>query len=251
VLQPTTSPDNIGEDLFNRYAMSTQGLHHATQPLRYECGFGSYGRARMLTDLGDDLDPVKHMPVTEQTLRDLITAERPHGYWSPSDVRVGRTAAYLHDIGECTEPTLLAACGAVVGDIAEGRKTDGHREIEAGVRAYLYRQHFPDISDAFLGRVEKIIAHREATPMHHALEAAHDINSLRVGLRAGRIVFDRPGIAPCGPESIRLEQLRRMAVSVTGAVLCRLERHASSFKYAAEVLENAGPICNYIQTELK
>jgi len=237
---------DIGRVLLDRYAIGEHGMWQAGQPLRYGA-FGSYGREQMLIDLGPDIDPLQHMPVTELALVELLAGEGTSGDWSPGEVCAGRTAAMLHDIGECTHPGIAQSC-AVVGDIPQGEKTEEHRAAEARVRRILYDLYCRDIPDDFLEQVEAIIAHQVTSTIHSAFEAAHDTSTLKVGLRAGRLAL------ACMEGSmyndIRTEQLRRMAKDVTAGVVARVEHHADLFVYPRRVLDEARPLHSRIQREL-
>jgi hypothetical protein len=231
--------------LFQVYASSEYGMHHQQQPLRYEAAFGSYGREEMLLDLGADIDPLGHMPATEETFTHLTADERQV---SSMDVHTGRLTAVLHDLGECTHPRLIEKFGAVVGDVPQGSKTDEQRAIEARIWDMLMDRYYQDrLGSSQIERIRKIVTHQEDSWVHSALEAAHDTNTLRVGLCAGKLALTA---LEQGKTGRRLACLSNIGKVVSREIILRMERHAKLFAYPGNTLDKAEPLYQRIQNEL-
>lgn len=235
--------------LFSAYANSEYGRHHREQPLRYEAAFGCYERPGMLRDLGRDVHPLGHMPATEQAFVDLMKQR-----YSPSfmDVHTGRVVAMVHDMGECTHPQIIQQVGAVVGDIPQGEKTEQQRATEMDVWDFLadrlLRGRLPD---AQLDRVRRLVFHQEGSDrfdLHAALEAAHDTNTLRVGLRAGRIGLGL--LERNDTDSVRFACLSVLGKVVTKDIVPKIEEHARSFVLPDRLLTRSEPLLGRIQAEL-
>jgi len=233
--------------VFDEYILSEHGKQQAEQPLRYESAFGCYDRQQMLTDLGPDVDPVKHMFVTRNSYLTVLALEEKTDEWSPADIIAGESAALLHDIGECTHPQLIEQCGAVVGDIPQGMKTDEQIATEKHIRQALYQLYCSRMPDSLLERVECLVAHRESSPVQQALETAHDVNTFKIGLRAAQIAIQDIQSNNLGS---RLKQFSNMAGPVTLSGLQRVEHHASTFRYARLVLDREGPLYEYFKREI-
>jgi hypothetical protein len=236
-------------EFFDIYAKSEFGLYQSHQPLRYEAAFGCYGRAQMAKDLGVDLYPLGHMRATD---RAFIEQESREPFSSPEEFRLGRLTTLVHDIGECMHPWLLEHCGAVVGDLPQGTKTPELRATERRVWNTLMDIHYDGlVSDADRERMEKIVFHEEHTGrhgLHSRIESSHDTNSLRVGLRAGRLSLKL--IEQNDTENVRFRTVAQIAPVVTENIMDRMEKHARSFVLPGQLLVRAQPLLRRIQTEL-
>ena len=236
-------------EFFNVYARSEHGLHHAGQPLRYASAFGCDDRDQMQADLGDDVHPVLHMLETERTFIELMRLQ-----YGPSarDVHDGRVTALVHDLGENTHHSLLGVCGAVVGDIPQGKKTPELRAAEMRVWDFLMARHYSGkIPDEQIARARQLVMHQghgSRFGLQDALDAAHDVNTLRVGLRAGdlalRLLYEGDD------DSARFESLRAIGLVVTRDIAERVERYGRSFALPDRVLTDAESLYDRIQAEL-
>lgn len=236
-------------ELYDTYAQSEHGRHHQQQPLRYEAAFGCYDRGQMLRDLGADIHPVKHMLATERTFVEVMR----HGYdRSYMDVHVGRVTALVHDIGECTHPSLLESCGAVVGDIPQGRKTPEQRATEMRVWDSLMEQYYQEkLPDSQIAQARQVVMHRGGGGrfgLQAAFEAAHDTNTWRVGLRAGKLAL--ASLEQGDTDNHRFSILRNIGLVVTRDAKGRIEEHVARFGLAGRILDNAEPLYHRIHAEL-
>jgi hypothetical protein len=232
--------------LYQSYARNKYGAHHRQQPLRYEAGFGSYGRKAMLHDLGRDIHPVGHMRMTERT---FVRVMQQKGQVIFHDLHIGRLVTLAHDIGENTHPSLIELCGGVVGDIPQGRKTDEQRATESRVWDFLFGKYFAaSLPDDQVVRIKNLVTHRENSGLHHTLEAAHDTNTFMVGLRAGRLALDV--LENSQPQDDRFACLQTLGRVVTADSARRMEEHASHLSYVDRLVDSAQPLYLRIQSEL-
>jgi hypothetical protein len=231
---------------FRDYLSSAEGAHQLGQPLRYG-RFGDYGRSAIVADLGDDLDPVLHMPVTEATFLRLASDEGDE--ISPRDVYEGGLTLISHDIGENTHDRFVTQFGSVVGDIPQGCKTDEDRRVEGLIWDDLFAKYFGVALPANRHqRIKELVTHQEDSDLHHALEAAHDTNSLRVGLRAGKIALSE--LQQGNTDSDRFAILRPMSVTVCINSSPRVEKHAARFVLPRRLLSETEKLQDRILAEL-
>jgi hypothetical protein len=241
------SEGDLGKTLLNQYAASDYGLWQANQQLRYVSGFGSYGREKMLSDLGPDIHPIGHMPHSERALLAGLALQGITDLWTPEDTMIARAATSIHDIGECTHEELKRLCGRVVDDIPQGHKNDKDRADEAKIRRTLYSLGFPRVPDHLVERIEALITHQEKSPIAQLQEATHEGGTLQIGLASGRLVLEAGGPVP-GDK--RLDQLQTMAKCVTAHTWKILEERYSRFRYTDMLLTWAEPHYKRIKAEL-
>lgn len=257
LFQPASVVECDYAQLLDIYARSSHGQHQAEQPLRYGA-FEYDDRATMLGDLGEDVHPIGHMRVTHDHLTNVLAVQPELLYDvfdNPGEWRVACIATLLHDIGECTHPELEELCGAVVGDIPEGCKTDTQRGTESRVRKALYELHFPEepeMKNGTLARAEQIIAHtpeEKDEPLHEAFEVAHRVGTYLTGLRAGSIALREMHHGSEGTK--RLTQLAKLAALVTKANVPRLQSDADHYRHAAILLDRTLLLCEDIYTRFR
>jgi hypothetical protein len=245
-------------DIFEDYAQSLYGKHHASQPLRF--GRYAYDRGKMWTDLGDDVHPVQHMPYTHRDITIPFIEQQisrgDHSELSTEDIKIIRITALVHDIGECTEPSLENDCGRTVGDITHDEKQTADEEDEATIRDHLYDQLFSFIEDKQLEKVEKIITLSDPTDYSTQLfRAVEDLGYYRTGIRAGEraleLFFQKPEEITDLPERerTRLQQLGRMAANVPEDCRSTLEARADIFPYIETELADSNDIYTIIQNK--
>lgn len=241
---------NVGEgyykDFFDVYAQSEYGIYQRGQQLRYEVAFGCYDREQMVLDLGDDVDPVDHMLATERTFVELMQLVKGA---SPEDIHIGRLAALVHDIGECMHPSLVKKCGAVVGDIPHGKKTPEQRAAEMNVWDTLMSEcHGKRLSESDTLQMRQIVTHEAKKELGEPFDAAHDTNSLRVGLRAGELALQ--ALRAGDTQNERFEELRTIGTVVCRVIVGNVERYAQEFILPDRVLTDGEALFNEIQAEL-
>jgi hypothetical protein len=234
------------DTLWEIYSASEFGVHHAEQPLRYTAGFGGYDRPQMLRDLGPDVHPLGHMRATHNMLKALMTAGDITREWSTLDLLAAHATAQLHDIGECTHQTLAIECNGVVGDIHHAHKTPEQRAAEARVRNAIYQRM--SLPEDLLARMEGLIWHHEESPVHDALEAAHNLGAYRVGVQAGRVALRH--LEENRPTDKRFFCLQDIAQTVPANVQEEVEKDASVFPYIAHVLKITDKIMERASREL-
>lgn len=187
-----TMAGHVGADkLWARFFESPYGTQMDEQPYRFAHDFG-YDRTAMVNDLGMDVLPRDHQLETGLYVTYLLEAELTTNGALPieqNDIGVVVLAALLHDIGESTHPEIASEIN-VVGDIPFGRKTDQDRKNEAAVRAYLYKQLYPDIRPEVLDSIESIISHIDTSELHDIFEAAHCLQTVDTAIRA-QVAFER------------------------------------------------------------
>ncbi|HWZ66107.1 MAG TPA: hypothetical protein VNX65_04960 [Patescibacteria group bacterium] len=235
-------------EYYDDYVRSDEGKHQAGQPLRY--GEFEYDRDEMLNDLGPDVHPVRHGLATHVSLLAVLAIGDIE--LSPFDHRTARLASLIHDMGEGTHPSFHRKGIKVVGDIPQGKKTETQRQDEAQVRGALYESYFSNLPDSVMERVEALVSHRVdgSDPAHTVIETAHNTNTLTAGLKAGAIVLREREIDSKQASNKRLEQLTRLAKTVTTGILKQVEHHSNESAYARRALEEAEPLYHRIHSEL-
>lgn len=243
-------------DCLANYQQGELGMHQASQPLRYDRffeGYEGYDRAAILEDLGRDVDPVEHMPETEEIFLELVTAEAltsKDRAMGPEDVYEGGLVLVSHDVGENTHPSFVKRHGAVVGDIPQGEKRDHHRVIEALIWQDIFDGYFAGaISQERHNRIKALVFHHEHSHLHSAIEAAHDTGSFRVGLCAGRLALS--ALKDGDTNNDRFTVLRHVGVEVSTNSIARMERHARQFVLPSKELDAAESLYDEIMIELR
>lgn len=182
-------------ELFERYANSHLGEHHAAQEPRYTKGYG-YDASLMLKDLGPDVHPVDHGRHTHDELvipllytQTVLEEGQKFEQFSIEQIVAIRLAAYLHDIGENEHPELLEEVGKVVGDVDYHQKTQQHESDEAELRAYIRALLFPDIPDPLWDHIERIIMKKGDDLEVVAFALCEHSGYYTTGLRAGYLAL--------------------------------------------------------------
>lgn len=176
------------DTLATRAHDSRYGQHmREDQPLRFAQRYDYGDRQIMLDELGTDLCPIGHQKELGWHLAQLIEKQRlfdPTFHLSDEDAATLMFTCQIHDMGEMTHAEVLAATGAVVGDIPAGKKTPEDRIVEKNVRLFLYDTFYSDVDPAVISRAEAVIAHEDDTLLHDLFEAAHEAQTLETTLRA-------------------------------------------------------------------
>lgn len=179
------------DTLANRAHNSPYGKHmRDEQPLRFAQRYDYADRQTMLDELGVDLCPIGHQKELGWHQAQLIEKQRmfdPTFHLSDEEAAILMFTCQIHDMGEMTHAEVIAATGAVVGDIPAGQKTAEDRLVEKNVRLFLYDTFYPDVHPAVIDRAEAIIAHEDDTLLHDLFEAAHEAQTLETTLRARSI----------------------------------------------------------------
>jgi hypothetical protein len=208
--------------LLPAYLATSWGAAHQQQTPRYAQSFG-YAPEEMLTDLGDDVDPVWHMNVVHHDVVRLVIDEVVHrdkpGSNDPADITVSRASALIHDMGECLHPDLNLLCGGTIGDLTRGSKTPADRQLERKILETFIDQVYSTWPETFQSRVLDVVTHQEDSEAHELLQAAHELGFYNTGMRAGQLVLQM--IERQDPEATmqtaRFRQLSRLALEVTQA----------------------------------
>lgn len=244
--------------LFDRYADSELGEHHAGQTPRFVDDFGydtANGYRQMISDLGFNVHPRDHMQAASKATDALFVREysidgleRLARWLPPADFPIVRLVNPLHDVGENTSPQLVAAAGAVVGDIAHGRKTPQDKITEAKVRKVIFDTFYSDLPEHVLERVEAIASHTEDSAAHQAYVWGHDLEANQTANIAAALAL---GILEHeGPYDHRFLQLVKLAREV-GTRTCReLAEATEHFSYIADVLEQSEALQERLENAL-
>jgi hypothetical protein len=236
------------QNLFNRFTESPQGVWQAEQEPRFYTDFG-YEPAHMLRDLGQDVHPIDHMWYTYGMVTRLVTFEQlkyeqlgetpgehlPRG----RELVAVRLGALLHDIGECTHPSLTEAVGGTIGDIPFGRKTAAHKQTEAAIRGHLFQTYYADLPDWLLERCESLISHSEDSPSHNVTQVAHDIGAYTTSIRAGERWLRDRNHTPASDQ--RLDALSRLATQVSARAYESLEPWRDTYEIVDTLLGSTEP----------
>lgn len=234
------------EELFQRYADSPYGLHHSKQPARYSQSYGYSLDRSIIKDLGDDVHPVLHMKYTHDEITvPFLEEQRNHANngvpsFSLDEEAELRTAAFLHDIGECTHPNIEAEIGFTVGDLEYGTFLDGDKDKELAVRRFMFTEHFPDVPERLLARVDEIDSRKSDDFVVRAFEVIERIGYFIAARRAAHILmsehrsFDQDHSHQA---LLRTAQLGRLAIFVTKGHQPFLESQQNEFPYIRKVIE--------------
>lgn len=237
--------------LHERYAKSSYGLHHATQPVRYSQVY-AYGRELMLQDLGDDVHPVCHMPYTEaEIVRPLIAAQNTNGHerFDTEQIMALRVAALLHDIGECEHPEIHQNTGRKVGDVVWSLKTELDGASETLIRQYIYGKLYGDIPAWVLGAADDIIDNKAGSLPREAFNTAERLGYYKTGLRAGEVAL-RLYERRTEKDELRFTQLGRLAIEVTNNHRQFLQERSERFPHLDEVLKTTEYLDDRIHSKL-
>lgn len=234
--------------LFQRYENSVYGQHHATQTLRYNEHFG-YDHSQMLSDLGDDIHPVRHMVHTESNIfRKLAQSQvSANGLqkFTTKEIVAGRLGALLHDIGECELPELENHTGVKpIGDIPFHDKTDDHEETEKHIRSHIVSQLFHDIPHEIMEIAEDTIANKRGTLLREGFNVSEHIGYMLTGIQAGEVALEIKNKED--NLEIRFRQLSKLALQVAPTHYEYIGENGKDFQYVNEVRQKAAPLIDKI-----
>jgi hypothetical protein len=244
------------DDLFDMYANSAIGIHHATQPPRWSQYGVSDGALHSV--IGLDAHPLSHMIDTHNLAVEVAARESvnmSHLQLTSRELAVLRTAMLLHDMGENTHPDFANTCG-VVGDIPFGLKTDEQRATEAAVRKIIWdnKYHF-FLPEDFRAEAEAVINHTGNTRVVKTAQAAHTLGALEAAAQAydaGKYdtdldTTDREHLIELALDAAR--QLARKALPSAMEFDCVRERVTR--RAGPELLEDASADKLHAQSELR
>lgn len=243
------------DELFERYANSPYGIHHAEQAPRYSNVY-AYGPERMLRDMGDDVHPVEHMRYTHDEIQirlmymqNCLAEGYEFDHFSPTEIVVGRLTPLFHDMGECEHDTLEAVTGRVVGDVAWGTKSDDDEAVEAAIRAYFYSELYGDVPAEILAQVEETIMHSNTSFIAESFAATERIGYYLTALRAGYLAliefFNRQNEQPKRDDH-EFAMLTALAKKVTDNHRDNLYSYGQKFPYARVIVEENTSLDNLI-----
>ncbi|MGI9027471.1 MAG: hypothetical protein ACR2FM_01345 [Candidatus Saccharimonadales bacterium] len=229
---------------FLDYAESEFGRYHFTQDLRFKPY--KYDNHQMLEDLGNDVQPLLHMPFThdhviQPMLRTQIMRDN-HSELNPENINLLRQAAYFHDMGENEHPNLVETCGSIVGDIdypSKIRATQAEREerenAEKTIRQFFYAKHLGYMSDDQLEKLEQIVGDNyHDTYEKQFFDTAEHLGYFGTAMRAAEIALANTHKLDI---SRRIHQLGRMAVIVGNRWFEDLGTTDSSYPHVTSQLQ--------------
>ncbi len=228
--------------LLDRYAASEHGLFQAEQDPRYSQSYDYQPPRELIVDLGDDVHPVRHMLHTHNAITvPLLAAQRDSPYvpsFSSEEEAELRTAAVLHDIGECTHPKIKAAIGFTVGDAEYSTHKDDDKLKEKLVRGHLFEKYFSDVPPRLLGRVDAIDLKEADDLAVQAFEVIERLGYYVTALRARDIVIaEKPSFDGNNQQAVmRIAQLGRLAAVVAHNHYGFLRSQQDDFPYVKQVL---------------
>lgn len=247
------------DDLFNRYAESKYGIHHAQQAPRYS-GLYAYDPENMLADLGPDVHPVNHMRYTHDEVQvrlmyvqNCLENVGRYEQFDPFEIVSGRLAPLFHDMGECEHEVLKEITGKVIGDLAWNTKTSADEAAETAIRYHLYEELFPDIPTKLLDLAEDAIANQEGTLLREAFATTERIGYYLTAVRAGYLALreKRHRVAgESGRGDHELAMLAGLAKQVTNNHREVLDERSGRFPFAGIVLDQNVRLDRLIHTEL-
>lgn len=172
-------------ELFDMYAHSAIGQHHAAQDLRWnQYGVSNTG---LTTAIGADAHPLNHMILTHNLALKVAARENEdmsHLQLTDREQAVVRTAMLLHDMGENTHPDFANTCG-VVGDVPFGLKTEAQRETEATIRRTIWEHKYGFfLPEDFRAEVESVIDHTGNERAVKTAQAAHTLGAFQAAAHA-------------------------------------------------------------------
>lgn len=239
--------DPLVQKTYQRFAESDFGRFQSTQCLRYAKKYGYGEREEMLADLGDDIDPLRHMLHThDEVLLPLIKNKLPHEL-SDSGESIIRSAALLHDIGECEHPNVISGTGHSVGDVLYHEKNGQHELSEAKIRSWFYESLYPDLPEDFLLQVDEVISNNEANELSHSFNMAERLGYYETAIRAGRVALSSELTSG---NAERTCQLARLSVGVSATHIPVLDKSSSDYEYIEKRLEETSAVYQRIHSEL-
>ena len=226
------------QELFDRYASSPHGEFQSRQDPRFAQIYNYEPFPQFIEDLGDDVHPVRHMIHTHDTITvPLLRYQRyshKHPPFSDDHEAELRTAAVLHDIGECEDSDILENVGFTLGDVAYGTMAEDHKEKEKIIRGYLYDKYFHDVPERLLNRVDQIDLKETKDIAVMAFEVIERVGYYLTSRRAAEIVIENRLKYQQGDE--RIAQLARLATIVSFNHREFLQTQVGAFPYVNEVL---------------
>lgn len=145
-------------DFYNLYRKSDYGQWHATQRLRFAQDY-PYDEKQMLTDLGDDVDPVEHSWYTLEniTLPFIDAQQKNSTSFTQKECMLLVLTTLLHDIGECTHPKLREVGMSPPGDVSALDKTHHDVVNEERIWRYIAREIWPHLPQVTLDECSRIV----------------------------------------------------------------------------------------------
>lgn len=236
-------------EISERYTLTPHAEVHASSTPRFAQAF-PYNHSRILEDLGPDVHPIGHMEHTHSLTVDFLDnqVDDPFGVDSSAHIRI---AALLHDIGECTDPSIGLE---IVGDVSFTKKVAADETKEATMREYFFGNFFGDFSTETLERIEAIIKGKvdSSDREPRAFAVVERIGYYLTAVRAGKIALQlHEPEAGIPNDDMRRSQLTKLAVEVTGRHRPILQQASEEFDGARIVLETNIEIDDKIQEQLE
>jgi hypothetical protein len=228
-------------ELYNRYSTSEYGRYHATQQLRYaqDNGYRYGNREQFLHDLGPDVHPVEHMLYTHDEITVPLIAEQQAHHrstrLSENEITELRTAAMLHDLGECTHPAVAAIVGFdPSGDVKYGTHLPDHKTQEKIVRNHIFDLYYNDVPKRLLKRVDQIDLKEVDDYTVRTFEVIERLGYYITASRAANLVMEADGSHI--EDEKRIMQLGRLAISVSRNHFSFLNSVANTYPFVERTL---------------
>ncbi len=248
------------QEPFLNYYESEFGQFHYKQKLRFDQF--RYDNLQMHADLGNDIQPLLHMPFThDHVVRPMLSYQirsGEHSELSPESIRLLRQAAYFHDTGENEHPSLVDVCGGIVGDIAFDIKNSQSLEdkqktalLERKIREFFYEKHLRHMSDDELIALEEIVG--DDTPDSYEkqfFDTAEHLGYLGTAMKAAEIALAHAHEFADGP-SLRISQLGRLAVQVGNHWFESLSNVTSDYPHIRDKLQSYESTIAAVNTKIK
>ncbi len=236
-------------EISERYTLTPHAEVHANSTPRFAQAF-PYNHSQILEDLEPDVHPIGHMEHTHSLTVDFLDNQVDNPFSIDSSAHI-RIAALLHDIGECTDPSIGLE---IVGDVSFTKKVATDETKEATMREYFFDNFFGDFSTETLERIEAIIKGKVDSPNREprAFAVIERIGYYLTAIRAGKVALQlhKPE-AEVPIDDIRRNQLTRLAVEVTGRHRPVLQQASEEFDGAGIILETNVEIDSEIQERLE
>jgi hypothetical protein len=249
------------DGLFDDYAWSVFGQHHQTQIPRFSKYYG-YEPAKMIQDLGDDVDPLMHGLHTRVEIfeplvyfQNVIAGSEVQKF-NPREIAIGRLATQFHDIGECEHPHIEETLNFVVGDVARtvnGGKDEVTEKKEAKIRGLLFKVALPSLAaSGLVPETEAVLTGGKSALASAAFDATELVGYYATGVKAAHLTLlethhRKEGQPKRDDESY--EQLMQLGHKVPVDWMPEILGTAADFPYLRYVLDRTVPYLDHIYRE--
>jgi hypothetical protein len=234
---------------YERFALSDFGQFQAEQRLRFSKEYSCGSRDEMLSALGDDVHPVRHMLHTHNKIVDPLLEHGTAFDLDPADAKSLRITALIHDIGECEHPAIKQAVGVIVGDVPYFDKKEEDELNEVLIRTWLYDSLFTDLPAKVVERVESILTQPKTNELGVIFNMCERLGYYETAIRAGRIVLGSIGQSP-KPSTATLPAYAALARIVSISHQPILQTQAHNITYIEKRLEETADVFERIQRDL-